>query len=117
MLNLTDAVSPARFPEQFSEYPRNKDPNDMSLKYMLPLFFQFSCFRDLKLAYLIGIGIDKIQVENLILDFLNLYLVAMYIFHFKNPLLMKQMQKVFWVFPHPSDKPQKWDRLVPSVKK
>jgi hypothetical protein len=60
MLNLTDAVSPSHFPEQFEEYPRNKDPNNMELRYMLPFFFQFECFRDLTLSYLIGIGIDKV---------------------------------------------------------
>jgi hypothetical protein len=27
------------------------------------------------------------------------------------------MQKVFWVFPHPSDKPERWDRLDVNVKK
>ena len=48
---------------------------------------------------------------------MNLYLVAMYVFHFNNPLLTKMMSKVFWVFPHPSDPPEKWDRLVPCVKK
>jgi hypothetical protein len=41
----------------------------------------------------------------------------MYVFHFNNPLLTKMMSKVFWVFPHPSDPPEKWDRLVPCVKK
>jgi len=112
MFNLTDAVSPAAFPEQFAGYPRNAaHPDDLTIKYMIPFFFQFDVFRDLRLSYLIGIGIDKTQVENLLLDFLNLYLVSMYVFHFRNPLLMKQMQKVFWVFPHPSDKPERWDRL------
>lgn len=117
LLNLTYTISPAPFPRQFANYPRNKDPKDMSIKYQIPLFFRSEVFRDLKLSYLIGIGIEVEQVENLILDFFNLYLVSMYIMHFRNPLLEKSMKKVFWRFPTEEDGPEKWDRLEPHTKK
>jgi len=58
LLNITDAISPADFPEQFQHYPKNSDSNDYNIKYALPFFFHFESFRDLKLSYLIGIGIE-----------------------------------------------------------
>jgi hypothetical protein len=31
----------------------------MSHEYIFPLFFHYNCFKDLKLAYMLGIGIDR----------------------------------------------------------
>jgi len=81
------------------------------------VFFHYQVFHDLKLGYLIGIGIGQGQVQNLILDFINLYLVSMYVFHYRNPILIKAMRKVFWVFPTPGDAQDRWHRLEPEVKK
>jgi len=104
MLNLTAQTSPAPFPAQLTGYPAHKGaPENLSIEYGIPVFFQHQVFHDLKLGYLIGIGIEQDQVQNLILDFINLYLVSMYVFHYRNPILVKAMQKVFWVFPTPSD--------------
>lgn len=64
---------------------------------------------------MIGIGIDDDQIRNLLLDFLNLYLVSMYIYFYRNPLLMKSMEKVFWVFPNMQDDQEKWARLDKTV--
>ena len=77
-------------------YPKNEDPNDFSIKYIIPFFFQFKEFRDLKIDYLLGIGIDKDQVKDLIYDFLTLYIISMYILTFRNPILRKSMTKIFW---------------------
>lgn len=74
-------------------------------------------FRDLKLGYLVGIGIEQDQLKNLFFDFLNLYLVSMYILTYRNPLLLKTMRKVFWQFPSSDDSTEKWDRLDPQVRK
>jgi len=118
MLNLTAQTSPAPFPAQFTGYPRHEGhPADLSIKYAIPVFFQYQVFHDLKLGYLIGIGIAQGQVQNLILDFINLYLVSMYVFHYRNPILIKAMRKVFWVFPTPGDAQDRWHRLEPAVKK
>ena len=68
------------------------------------------------MAYLVGIGVEKIQVNNLLLDFLNLYLVSMYILHYRNPLLVKTVEKIFWSFPSVFDPKSKWDRLTERVK-
>jgi len=51
-----------------------------------------------------------------LLDFFNLYLVSMYIYHYRNPLLLKSMEKVFWVFPNPTDELPRWNRLHKDVK-
>jgi hypothetical protein len=62
MLNLTDAISPAHFPEHFQHYPQSKDADGnetFEIKYMIPLFFRMEFFRDLKLAYLVGVGVNK----------------------------------------------------------
>ena len=118
MLNLTAQTSPAPFPSQFTGYPRHEDaPNDLSIKYAIPVFFKYQVFHDLKLDYLIGIGVEQGQVQNLILDFINLYLVSMYVFHYRNPILIRAMKKVFWVFPTPGDAQDRWHRLEPEVKK
>jgi len=61
--------------------------------------------------------VDSAQVDNLVLDFLNLYFVSMYIMHYRNPLLVKSMEKVFWSFPSAFDHKSKWDRLKPEVRK
>lgn len=45
------------------------------------------------------------------LDFVNLFVVSMYVLHYKNPLLQKSMQKIFWCFPNHFDDSDKWKRL------
>ena len=63
ILNMCQNTSVSPFPEQFGQYPKNNDPNDLSIKYAIPLFFHYDIFRDnLKLSYLIGIGLDNDQV-------------------------------------------------------
>ena len=68
------------------------------------------------MAYLIGIGVEKIQVSNLLLDFLNLYLVSVYVLHYRNPLLVKTVEKIFWSFPAAYENCSKWNRLTERVK-
>jgi hypothetical protein len=41
----------------------------------------------------------------------------MYIMHYRNPLLVKSMEKVFWSFPSAFDHKSKWDGLKPEVRK
>jgi len=65
---------------------------------------------------MLGIGVDKDQVSNLLLDFVNLFCVSMYILTFRNPILVKRMTKVFWQFPSPEDIKQ-WKRLNREVQK
>ena len=72
--------------------------------------------RDLRLSYLIGIGVETAQVKNLLLDFLNLYLVSMYVLNNRNPILIKIVKKIFWSFPSKYEDKEKWNRLDPIVK-
>ena len=67
-------------------------------RYAVPQFFHIKTFReyDLKLAYLIGVGIEKSQLVSMLVDFFIIYLTSMYILLFRNPVIMKRMQKVFW---------------------
>lgn len=65
---------------------------------------------------MIGIGVDKDQLENLIIDFVNLFMITVYIFAFRNPVLRKSMVKVFWQFPT-SDNIEQWNRLDKVVQK
>jgi len=69
------------------------------------------------LGYFAGIGIAKSQLQSLFLDFVNLYLVSMYVLNFRNPLLNVQMKKCFWQFPNINDSKEKWARLDKLVKK
>lgn len=65
--------------------------------YWFPLFFHLQVFRDnLMLSYMLGVGIDQQQVQALTYDFLNLFIMTMYIFEFRNPVLSKSLKKVFW---------------------
>jgi hypothetical protein len=60
VLNLTAHTCPSPYPEQLAGYPRNHhDPHDFSIKYAVPLFFHDKVFRNMRLAYLMGIGIEK----------------------------------------------------------
>ena len=106
VFNLTSNTTPAPFPERFTGYPKNDPSSDLSIKFSIPWFFHFETFRDLEIDYLLGIGVDKDQVENLFVDFLNLYIISMYILTFRNPILRKLMTKVFWQFPTPDDHAQ-----------
>jgi hypothetical protein len=96
------------------------------IKYPLPLFFHYASkatgklvytFRDLRLGYLLGIGIEQDQLQNLFVDFFNLFLVSMYILNFRNPLLVKSVQKIFWQFPSANDDIDMWKRLDDDVKR
>ena len=96
------------------------------IKYPLPLFFHYSSkatgkliytFRDLRLGYLLGIGIEQGQLQNLFVDFFNLFLVSMYILNFRHPLLVKSVKKIFWQFPSANDDIDMWKRLDDDVKR
>lgn len=106
LLNMTNNISPAMFPKQLTGYPlkQNFTDNDyLDLKYSIPIFFHDPRFHDLKLCYFLGIGIDDTQINNLVLDFIDLFLISMYIFNFRNPVLVKSVHKIFWQFPTMSD--------------
>jgi hypothetical protein len=99
-----------------------KNPNYLKDQdFPFPIIFRFEAFLGkkhfLEMAYFLGIGINSVQLENLMLDFFNLYLVSMYILYFRNPIFEKDMKKVFWKYPLPSDTPKEWNRVEDSVKK
>jgi len=45
---------------------------------------------------MLGIGVDQQQVKSLVFDFINIYVMTMYIFNFRNPILNKNVSKVYW---------------------
>lgn len=49
-------------------------------------------------------------------DFVNIFIMTMYIFEFRNPILSKRLKKVFWQFPTTDDAEQ-WARLDKDVQK
>lgn len=66
LMNLTAKTSPQEFPIGFAKYPmhkpnKNGDKTEMNLEFPVPWFFHYDYFKkyDLKLAYLLGIGIDR----------------------------------------------------------
>lgn len=114
-LHLSAQTSPLPYPPGLEHYPRDdRDPTGSEIKYALPWFFRYQAFRDLRIAYLLGVGVDRDQVENLVVDFINLVCVTTYILTFRNPILVREMVKVFWLFPSPQDGEQ-WKRLDPLV--
>jgi hypothetical protein len=59
VLNLTSNTAPTPFPPAFANYPKNDDPSDKSIKFATPWFFHYPAFQDLRIAYLLGVGVDK----------------------------------------------------------
>jgi hypothetical protein len=57
----------------------------------------------MSLSYMLGIGIDEQQVMSLTFDFINIFIITMIIFEFRNPILNKSLKKVFWQFPTKDD--------------
>ncbi len=39
VLNLTSNTSAAPFPRRFGNYPQNREPGDLTIKYAIPLFY------------------------------------------------------------------------------
>jgi hypothetical protein len=103
LINLTALTSPAPFPPGFFAYPINAEKEGM---YAIPVVFHYKEFYNLRYCYLLGFGVDKDQVNNLNLDFLNLFIVSMYVMIYRNPILLKKMNKVFWQFPTPQQRDQ-----------
>jgi hypothetical protein len=98
-------------------YPTEDDLVAHVPRYPIPVFFHFGVFRDnLLIGYMLGIGVDSQQVYSLVFDFINVFLMANYIFEFRNPILNKQLKKVFWQFPTKEDSEQ-WARLDPVVQR
>ena len=123
LLNMTKTTSPRKYPKSWLNYPmhdwNSKKPYEMNVEFPVPVFFYFTdIFKDhgLELAYLLGIGIDRDQLNGFIIDFVLIYVIQMYILHYRNPILMKRMQKVFWQFPTPDNLDQ-WKRLDPLIQK
>lgn len=117
LLNLTAEISPAPFPQHLSGYPDNHPAHPHRIEMPLPLFFKYKIFKDLRLCYLLGIGVAEDQLQTLFMDFINMYLVTCYIMNFRNPLLVKSMKKVFWQFPTNMDSKERWNRLDDDVRK
>jgi hypothetical protein len=110
LLNLTANSSTQPFPDEWANYPVGHMTGD-DPDYVLPIFFHSVLFREnLMLSYMLGVGIDRQQVWALTLDFANIFLMTMYIFEFRNPILNKSLKKVFWQFPSKDDTDQ-WARL------
>jgi len=120
LLNLTAGSSPQPFPKigkpTLRNYPFGFMTGNMP-DFPVPIFFHFAAFRDnLMLSYMLGVGIDTQQVYSLTFDFVNIFLMTMYIYEFRNPVLNKTMKKVFWQFPTQDDREQ-WARLDKDVQK
>lgn len=107
-LNMTAQSSIHPFPKvgkgekSMANYPIGfMNPNNKNIpKYALPFFFHIGMFRDhISLSYMLGIGIDSQQVMSLTFDFINIFVITMSIFEFRNPILNKSLKKVFWQFP------------------
>jgi hypothetical protein len=102
----------ANYPIGFMDEENNNVP-----KYIFPLFFHSGFFRDhMSLSYMLGVGIDRQQVWSLTFDYINIFLITMMIFEFRNPILNKSLKKVFWQFPT-KDNTEQWARLNPDVQK
>ena len=67
--------------------------------------------------YLVGIIIEQKQISVLFIDFIILYLINIYIYHYRNPILYKSVHKIFWRFPAFYEPKEIWDRVHKDVKR
>jgi len=86
-----------------------------TIPYSIPVFYHYKPFRDLNLSYFLGVGVSDHQIDALMYDFINLALISMYVYNFRNPLFFRTMKKVFWQYPSEYDTIDKWKRLEPNV--
>jgi hypothetical protein len=110
VLNLTDSSIPQPMPDSLEKYPltygmKEWDKEASGGKYAIPVFFKFDAFRELRICYLLGIGIQKSQMTNIYFDYLILFCASMHIMVYGNPLLQPSLEKVMWSFPMPHDSP------------
>lgn len=84
LANITALTSPAPFPPGFFAYPYKVEK-----MYAIPFVFHYKQFHNLRYCYLLGFGVDKDQVNNLLLDFINLFIVSAYVMIYRNPILLK----------------------------
>lgn len=95
-MNMTAQSTIQTFPhvgkgeQSMRNYPTQDDMEGHIPRYPIPFFFHFGVFRDnLLISYMLGIGVDSQQVYSLVFDFFNIFLMANYIFEFRNPILNK----------------------------
>ena len=53
----------------------------------------------------------------LFIDFIILYLISIYIYHYRNPILYKSVHKIFWRFPAFYEPKEIWERVDKDVKR
>jgi hypothetical protein len=117
VLNLTSSFSPVPMPDGLENYPLEDSNTDgLNLleetgKYVIPVFFKMDAFKELRVCYLLGVGVERSQMLNIYFDFMILYCTAMYLVTYGNPLLQHSLEKVFWSFPLSHDPPKKWERV------
>lgn len=98
-------------------YPKGRLDAQGSPKNSIPWLFHYPGFRDdILVGQLVGIGINKQQVENIVFDFAIMVVLSMYIQAYCNPILSSCMRKVFWQFPQ-RDRADQWARLDEDMQK
>jgi hypothetical protein len=47
---------------------------------------------------------------------LNLFLISIYIYHYRNPVMRRSVEKIFWCMPTRLEPVEKWARLDEKVR-
>jgi hypothetical protein len=98
-LNLSSLTSLQKFPE----YLNGTDYADsLAFDYIHDNYLQCTV-EDSSICIMLGLGLQRSQLTNLIYDFVSLYIASMYIYYFGNPLFT--VKKIFWSFPSAHDEP------------
>lgn len=72
------------------------------------MIYKINYFHDLKFAFILGLPVSKHQMNELLLDFLLLFLVSNYVFFYQSPVLDPRVKKIFYCFPSDFDDNEKW---------
>lgn len=98
VMNLNEFTAPQEFPVGLKNYPKDwMNEKTGAPQLAVPWFYHYKWFRDdLSIGYLLGVGVDQQQSDNMIFDFLIMVMLAIYILEFGNPILAKSMKKVYW---------------------
>lgn len=96
LINLNPLNSPRTYPENLNP---NVEGSEYPIGYFIfPLYYKFDILRNnIEWTYFFSMSLEWKTLLTLFLDFINLWIVTMYFYFFRNPILRRTVKKIiFW---------------------
>lgn len=95
LFNITSHSAVQRLPVE--PYPSVEEPTGI---YFIPAFYKYEFFTtNFENSYFFAMGVEPATINNIMIDFLNLAVAAMYVFYCKNPVLSRKTE-LRWCYNH-----------------